>query len=102
MLKLAVAAKASELGWLTCDQLGTPGHYHQVIRLLKQDLQVVGIDVERLIEISRSKQYRLSVPPKHITLKPQMIRKHLPESGRILADLKDDEAETKHEQVLEN
>jgi len=102
MLKLAVAAKTTELGWLTCDQLGTPGHYHQVIRRLKQDLQTEGIDVERLIENSRAKQYRLSVPPKHITLKAQMIRKHLPEAGSILADLKDDETEANHEMGLEN
>ncbi|MCK6470846.1 MAG: DEAD/DEAH box helicase [Planctomycetes bacterium] len=102
MLKFAVAAKTTELGWLTCDQLEASGHYHQVIRRLKQDLLVEGIDVERLIENNRAKQYRLSVPPKHITLNPQMIRKHLPEAARILADLKDADVESSQDKASEN
>lgn len=87
LLTLAVAAKTTDLGWVSRDRLGTRETYHQVVRRLKQDLLVDGIDVERLIENNRSKQYRLSVPPQHVTFDREMILRHYPEGKDALADL---------------
>lgn len=87
LLTLAVAAKTSDLGWVSCDQMGTRETYHQVIRRLKRDLLTDGIDVERLIENNLSKQYRLSVPPQHVTLDRKMILRHYPEGKNVLAAL---------------
>ena len=87
LLTLAVAAKTTDLGWVSRDRLGTRDTYHQAVRRLKRDLRVDGIDVERLIENNLSKQYRLSVPPQHITLDREMILRHYPEGKTTLADL---------------
>lgn len=84
MLELLVAAKTSELGWMPFERLGTHETYHQVVRRLKKDLQAGEVDPDLLIENNRSKQYRLSVPPEHITFDPEMIVRHFPEAKRLI------------------
>jgi hypothetical protein len=74
LLKLIVAAKTTELGWVSCEKIGDHDAYHQVIRRLKQDLTIGGVDAEPLIENNRAKQYRLSLPPRHITLDASKLR----------------------------
>jgi len=86
-LRLAVAAKTTALGWIGCQDIGDHDTYHQVIRRLKKDLQVGGIDADRLVENSRSKQYRFSVPPRNITIDQAMIGRHFIDGHRILAAL---------------
>jgi len=83
-LKLAVAARTTPLGWVSCGDLGSPDTYHQVIRRLKDDLSVGGMDVEALIENSGAKQYRFSVPPANVSIDARMIKRHFPEGARLL------------------
>jgi helicase len=83
MLKLSLAAKATPLGWLDFDHLGTIDTYHQVIRRLKKALKSSGADVDRLVENNGGKQYRLSVPPGNITLDESVIRSHVAGADKL-------------------
>jgi len=74
LLRLAIAAKTTELGWVSGDTLGDPAGYHQTIRRLKQDLRSAGVDADNLIVNSRAKQYRLSVPRGHVALDPARLQ----------------------------
>jgi len=86
-LKLAVAAKTTALGWLA---YGNSENYRQVVRRLKQDLQVEGIDPELLIENSGAKQYRFSIPPANLTIDVESVALHFPEGKAILSRLNGD------------
>jgi hypothetical protein len=67
--------------------LGSPDAYHQVACRLNQDLQIEKDGTEKLVTSNWSKQYRLSVPPKHIALNRKRILQHYPEAQDILAEL---------------
>ncbi len=85
-LALAVAAKTVECGWLGVDGLGGFKSYHQVIRRLKQDIQDAGADPS-LIENSRAKQYRLSLPPQNISIDAETVSQHVPNADKALSAL---------------
>lgn len=87
-LKMAVAAKTTDLGWVSALALGDHDTYHQVIRRLKKDLGVDNVEPDKLIENNKGKQYRLSVPPQNITVKEDMVLRHCPEAKRILDEMK--------------
>jgi len=87
-LKLAVAAKTTEVGWASAGQLGEPDGYHQVIRRLKQDLKAADVDADKLVENNRAKQYRFSVPPRNITVDADMVIRRLPEHKKLMDELK--------------
>ena len=87
LLELAMAAQNTELGWVGCDRLGDPNHYHQIIRRLKRDLKASGLEIEPLIENNAAKRYRLSVPPTHVSVNQKLIQRHLPEMARTLVGL---------------
>jgi helicase len=76
ILQLAVAARTSELGWLSAWELGDPDKYYQIIRRLRRQLSVGDVDPTALIENSGQQRYRLSVPPSNITFDDDMIRRH--------------------------
>jgi helicase len=76
LLKLAAAAKTACSGWMGHDCIGSPDHYHQVLRRLKRNLQRDGVKDDNLIENNLAKQYRLSVPPGNITMNLATIRHH--------------------------
>ena len=89
-LKLAVASKTTGLGWVPCSAYGSSENFRQVVRRLKQDLQVTGIDPELLIENSGAKQYRLSVPPANVSIDAESVAVHFPEGKATLSSLKGD------------
>ena len=84
VLKLALAAQGTPLGWLDFDQLGSIDTYHQVIRRLKKALKASGTDVDRLVENNGAKQYRFSVPSGNITLDEPVIRGHVTGADKLL------------------
>lgn len=86
-LILAIAAKTTDLGWAGGHAFGTPDGYHQTIRRLKKDLAQDGIDMDSLVENSKTKEYRFSVPPQRIRIDAEMIRRHSPELDRYLKEL---------------
>ncbi len=79
LTRLAVAAVSGGIGWVKGPALGTYDTYHQIIRRLKEDLK--DHQPDRLIENDKETNYRLSVPPKNITLDVAMICRHMRESG---------------------
>ncbi|NUQ46856.1 MAG: DEAD/DEAH box helicase [Phycisphaerae bacterium] len=82
-LKLAIRAKASELGWLPVHLICADGNHHQVIRRLRQDLEPTGLDMNKLVE-NGSKAYRFSVPPDSISWNDSRIHAHAPELAHLL------------------
>jgi hypothetical protein len=92
ILMLGIAAKKNELGWLPARNLGDPDNYYQIIRRLKKDLDVDGVDIGGLIENNRAKQYRLSAPPNQITIDADMIRRHFPTNAKFHSMLDELEA----------
>jgi len=87
-LKLAIAAKTSDLGWLKADALtvGEPSSYYQVIWRLKQELRRKGVDADALIENS-PQHYRISVPPANVTVDVDQVKRFAPELVKSLNDL---------------
>jgi len=83
LLKLAEAARTSELGWLSAHELGDPDSYHQVVRRLRGQLTGAGVDAMALVENNAQQQYRLSVPPSNISIDAAMVRLHHPGDNRI-------------------
>ena len=67
-------------------ELGGHDSYHQVVRRLKIDLKADGIDPDVLVENSKAKQYRLSVPPQNVTIDKVMVMRHFPKGKGILED----------------
>jgi len=91
MLKMAVAARVTELGWVPGSKFGEMDTYHQVIRRLKLDLKAGGVDPEGLIENDGSKQYRLSVPPGNITVNSATVAQNTPGYAKLLSVLEGQE-----------
>ncbi|MFH1022102.1 MAG: DEAD/DEAH box helicase [Planctomycetota bacterium] len=87
ILRMVVAAKKTDLGWVDYPDIGEVSSYHQAIRRLKTDLVESKVDADNLIENSRAKQYRISVPPQNITIDETMTKRHYPESESILSTL---------------
>jgi hypothetical protein len=93
-LKLAVAARTTQLGWVSAGAFGESETSYQVIRRLKQDLAPSGIDPESLVENNGAKQYRCSAPPANLTFDVPRISLHFPEGVPILARLGSDGQES--------
>ena len=88
MLRLAVAAHTTELGWALALQFGNGDSYYQHMYRLKQDLgQAKGVKPDDVIENSGQKHYRFSIPPKLITLDRESILRSFPEAVAILRPL---------------
>ena len=83
-LTLAAAAHASDFGWVAPDQLAGHSNYHQVIRRLKRDLDVDGVETDDLIENNGAKRYRFSVPPQNLTIDAAAVEQHFPEGAALL------------------
>jgi helicase len=94
LLKLAVAALVTELGWVPGTKFGEMDTYHQVIRRLKRGLASGGVDPEGLIENDGSKQYRLSVPPGNIAVNTETIGQNAPEHMKLLLALESRQKES--------
>lgn len=93
-LRLAVRAKATDLGWVSGPDI-CPDSYHQIFRRLRADLASAGLDPETLVECNGCKAYRLSVPRDHITWDEPRIRAHAPDCAHVLDALPGPTAGTK-------
>ena len=82
-LRFAIAAKEESSGWVNGRDLSFD-NYHQVIRRLKKDLQIDGVDLDKLIENNGAKHYRFSVPPVNISWNEEKIRRHAKECQILL------------------
>ncbi len=87
-LKLAIAAKTRDLGWLKADGLtvGEPSSYYQVIWRLKQELRKEGVDADALIENS-AQHYRISVPSANVAIDAEEVEQFMPEHVKLLDDM---------------